>query len=242
MRAHPGRLGGFATLPTPAPEEAARELERAVTALGLSGAMLHGCTRDRNLDHPDFLPILEAAEHLRLPLYLHPQIPQAPVREALYTGFGEELDLHFATGGLGWHVETGVQFLRLVLAGAFDRFHDLQVILGHWGEVVPFYLERVDVLSRAARRLRRPVAEYFRTNVHVTPSGMFSPRYLAWALDVMGADRILFSTDHPYVPLPDGGARRFLEEASLSDADRARIAHGNWDRLRARRASSEDTA
>ena len=228
----PDRFEGFATLPTQNPEAAARELERAVTVLGFRGAMLHGRTRERNLDHPDFLPILEAAAALRVPLYIHPQIPQPAVRTALYAGFGDELDLHLATGGLGWHVEAGIQALRLILAGTFDRFPGLQVILGHWGEVVLFYLERVDVLSKVARHLRRPVADYARSNLHVTPGGILSPRYLSWALDVMGADRILFATDDPYVP--EGGARRFLEEANLSPNDRTRIAHGNWDRLCAR--------
>lgn len=233
VRRHPDRFEGFATLPTPDPKAAARELERAVTALGFRGAMLHGRTRDRNLDHPDFLPVLEASAALRVPLYIHPQIPQPMVREALYAGLGDELDLHLATGGLGWHVETGIQALRLILAGTFDRFPELQVILGHWGEVVLFYLERVNVLSQAARHLRRPVADYVRSNLHVTPGGIFSPRYLSWALDIIGAERILFATDDPYVPMSKGGARRFLEEAVLSGADRARIAHGNWDRLRA---------
>lgn len=234
VRVRPDRFQGFATLPMAAPAEAARELDRAVTGLGLQGAMLCGRVRERNLDHPDFLPVFEVAAGLRVPLYIHPQIPQRAVREALYSGFGNELDLHLATGGLGWHVETGIQLVRLILAGVFDRFPGLQVILGHWGEVVLFYLERIDLLSRAARHLRRPVADYVRTNVHVTPSGMLSRRYLSWALDVMGADRILFSTDYPYVPIPDGGARRFLDEAGLSSGDRNMIAHGNWDRLCAR--------
>ncbi|MBL6081209.1 amidohydrolase [Belnapia sp. T18] len=234
VRRHPNRFEGFATLPTPDPEAAARELERAVTVLGFRGAMLHGRTRDRNLDHPDFLPILEAAAALRVPLYIHPQIPQPAVYEALYAGYGDELSLHFATGGLGWHVEAGIQALRLILAGTFDRLPGLQVILGHWGEVVLFYLERVNVLSKVARHLQRPVADYARSNLHVTPGGILSPRYLSWAIDIVGADRILFATDDPYVAFSNGGARRFLEQADLSLDDRTRIAHGNWDRLCAR--------
>ena len=231
VRRRPDRLGGFATLPTPSPVEAARELERAVSELGLSGAMLCGRTRERNADHPDFLPIYEAAASLRVPLYMHPQIPSHAVRNAYYSGLGKELDLYLATGGLGWHYEAGVQVLRLILSGAFDRFPKLQVITGHWGEVVLFYLERIDLLSKAASHLDLPVAEYFRRNVSVTPSGIFSQRYLSWAVDVLGADRVLFSTDYPYQFAGDGAARRFIEEASLSDEDKARIAHGNWERL-----------
>lgn len=231
VRARPDRFQGFATLPTAAPDAAAGELGRAVTELGLKGAMMFGRTRGRNADHPGFLSIYEAAAHLRVPIYLHPQTPPQAVRGAYYSGLGDELDLHFATGGIGWHYETGVQLLRLILSGVFDRFPGLQVITGHWGEAVLFYLERINLLSRAAGRLQRPVADYFRQNVHVTPSGIFSQRYLRWVMEVLGAGRILFSTDYPYQFAGDGGARRFLAEAPISDEDRARIAHGNWERL-----------
>lgn len=230
IRAKPDRFQGFATLATPAPDAAARELERAVTELGLNGAILFGRTRDRNLDHPDNWPIFEAASGLRAPLYLHPQSPVPAVRDAIYGGFGEALDAAFATFGLGWHYETGVQILRLVLSGVFDRFPDLQVITGHWGEVVLFYLDRIDNLAGPAK-LERPVSDYFRRHVSVTPSGIWSQRYLRWAIEVLGIERILFSTDYPYRFTPDGGARRFLEEADLPDADRQAIAHGNWGRL-----------
>ena len=234
VRARPDRFQGFATLPTPEPGEAARELERAVRDLGLNGAMLNGRTRERNLDHPDFLPVFEAAATLGAPLYLHPQSPQPAVRDAYYAGFGGALDAVFATGGIGWHYETGIQALRLVLAGVFDRFPDLQLILGHWGEVVLFYLDRIDAMTASAKeatRLQRPVSDYFRTNVSVTPSGIFSQRYLRWSREVLGAGRILFSTDYPYVLQPDGAARRFLEAAELDEADRDAIAHGNWERM-----------
>ena len=229
----PGRYQGFATLPTPAPEAAARELRRCITALGFKGAMLCGRTRDRNLDHPDFRPIFAAAADLRVPLYIHPQTPQRAVREAYYTGFGEALDLAFATSGIGWHYETGIQFLRLILAGTFDRHPDLQIILGHWGEVVLFYLDRIDDLSRRTHMLKRPVADYVRSNLVVTPSGMFSQSYLQRSIEILGVDRILFSTDYPFRLAPNGGARAFLDGTALGDADKAKIAHGNWERLTA---------
>jgi len=231
----PDRFQGFATLPTPDPYAAARELERAVTRLGLQGAMIFGRTRDRNADRLEFTAIYEAAASLRVPLYLHPQIPDRPVRDSYYSGLGDELDLNLAMGGIGWHYDTGVQLLRMVLSGIFDRFPDLQVIVGHWGEVVLFYLDRIEVLSKVAKKLLRPVSDYFRTNVYVTPSGIFSQRYLRWAEEVVGVERILFSTDYPYVYQGDGSARAFLSDAKLSDEDREKIAHGNWERLVERR-------
>lgn len=234
VRRRPDRFEGFATLPTPDPAAAARELQRAVTALGLKGAMLCGRTRERNLDHPEFRPIIEAAADLRVPLYIHPQLPQRAVRDVYYGGFDDALDAAFAGGGIGWHYETGIQLLRLVLAGVFDRHPDLQIILGHWGEVVLFYLERIDVLSKQARTLQRPVADYVRRNVYVTPSGIFSQSYLRRAIEILGVDRIMFSTDYPFVPAPNGGARAFLDQAALGAEDKAKIAHGNWERLASR--------
>jgi predicted TIM-barrel fold metal-dependent hydrolase len=228
---HPTRFEGFAVLPMPSPEEAALELKRAVTRLGLSGAMVYGRTRDRNLDHHDFLPVLRAANELRVPIFIHPQIPMASVRAALYSGFGADVDMAFATFGLGWHYEAGIQFIRLILAGIFDRFPHLQIILGHWGEIVLFYLERLKSLARVAK-LEHPVEEYFRRNLYVTPSGMWSQAYLQRALEIVGPERILFSTDYPYQYRPGQPGRSFLMHADLAQEERNAFAHGNWEKLK----------
>lgn len=230
VSAHPDRFQGLATLAMPAPRAAAQELERAVTQLGLNGALLFGRTAARNLDHPDNWPVFEAAASLRAPLYIHPQIPQPPVRAALYAGFGDAIDTAFATHGIGWHYESGVQFLRLALAGVFDRFPDLRVLLGHWGEVVLFYLDRTDGLALQAK-LPRSFSEYVCENAYITAGGVYSRRYLRWAVDVVGAERVLFATDYPYRPAPDGGVEHFLQSAGLDRADQERIAAGNWDAL-----------
>jgi predicted TIM-barrel fold metal-dependent hydrolase len=226
----PQRFQGFAALPTPAPHEAPHELERAVRELGLKGAMLCGRTREKNLDHLDFWPIFECAADLGVPLFIHPQIPQPAVRDAYYSGFGTEVDLALAGPGLGWHYEAGLQFVRLVLAGVFDRFPGLQIILGHWGEVVLFYLERLSVLNRTSR-LARPFADYARQNLYVTASGMFSETYLQRCVEIVGIDRILFSTDYRYQYRPGRDARAFLERTPLDAEGREKLAHGNWERL-----------
>jgi predicted TIM-barrel fold metal-dependent hydrolase len=227
---YPNRFQGFATLPTAAPEEAAIELERSVTRLGLMGSMLCGRTRDKNLDHADFFPMFETAERLGVPLFVHPQIPQRAVREVYYSGFNETIDICFAAFGLGWHYEAGIQFVRLILAGVFDKYPGLQIILGHWGEVVLFYLERLGSLARVTK-LQRPIADYFKQNLYVTPSGMWSQSYLQRSLEVVGAERILFSTDYPYQYRPGGPGRLFIEEAALSPEQKELFAHGNWERL-----------
>ncbi len=226
------RYEGFAALATPAPEKAADELERAVRTLGLEGAMVYGRTRERNFDHPDFWPIFEAASALRAPLYLHAQSPPLAVREAYYSGFDPALAAGLATAGIGWHYETGVQVVRMMLAGVFDRFPDLQIILGHWGEVALFYLDRVDELWRTAGVAKRP-SEYARSNVIVTAGGLLDQRYLRWSIEMVGIERVLFASDYPFVSHSSGAARRFLEEADLSETERSLIASDNWAALRA---------
>lgn len=233
VRKNPDRFQGFATLPTPDAEAAAVELKRAVGELGLKGAMLNGRTRTRNLDHADFLPIFEAAANLHVPLYIHPQPPQRAVRDVYYSGFGGQVDMMFATAGWGWHHETGVQAMRLILAGTFDRYPDLQIILGHWGECLLFYLERINTLSKFAKNLKKPIADYMRENFYVTPGGILSPRYLKWAMEVMGRERVMFATDYPYQIAPGSEARDFLERSGLDAETQNLIASGNWQRLTA---------
>ncbi len=227
---HPERFQGFATLPTASPADAALELERAVRHLGLAGAMLCGRTREKNMDHPDFLPMFDTAARLGVPLFVHPQIPQRAVRDVYYSGFGDPVDTAFATFGLGWHYEAGIQFVRLMLAGVFDRYPNLQIILGHWGEVVLFYLERLSSLARVGG-LQHSVADYVRRNLYVTPSGMWSKSYLQRTLETVGPERILFSTDYPYQYRPGGAGRSFVNESALSLEHRELFAHGNWERL-----------
>lgn len=231
VRAHPDRLAGLATLPTPDPVAAAQELTRAVQELGFKGAMLNGRTHEKYLEHPDFRPLLAEAARLGVPLYLHPQIAPRPVRQWYYDGFSPELSISFAAGGWGWHLEAGITALRLILAGVFDELPGLQIILGHWGEMVAFYLLRANEMTPALGHLKKSVAEYFRQNFYVTGSGIYSTSYLQRAIEVMGVDRVMYSTDYPFQYHPDGTARDFLEQAPLPFDDRAKIAHGNAERL-----------
>lgn len=226
----PDRFQGFAALPMSVPKEAARELERSVESLGLKGAMLCGRTGEKNMDHRDFWELFGCAEKLGVPLFIHPQIPQKAVRDVYYSDFDEEVNLALSTYGLGWHYEAGMQFVRLVVAGVFDHFPDLQIILGHWGEVILFYVERLASLSRAAK-LKRPFIDYVRENLYVTSSGMYSERCLKRAVDIIGIDRIVFSADYPYQYRPGRDARNFLEGTALSDQDKAKFAYANWERL-----------
>ncbi|MFC7067916.1 amidohydrolase family protein [Brucella rhizosphaerae] len=230
MTRYPSRFEAFATLPVAMPDEAALELDRCVSTLGFKGTMLCGRVGKRNLDDPMFSPIFQCAETLSVPILLHPRTPEMAVREAYYSGFRPEVDAALSTYGLGWHYDAGIQFLRLVLSGIFDRLPGLQMILGHWGELVLFYAERFAAMDRVSG-LNHPIATYLRQNLYVTASGMFLPHYLERAAAVVGTDRLLFSTDYPYQYRPGQDARRFLENCGLTESGKNGFAHENWLRL-----------
>ncbi|WP_369936953.1 amidohydrolase family protein [Xanthomonas tesorieronis] len=229
-QAHPARFAGFATLPWQAPEAAARELERAVKELGLKGALINGRPGDSFLDDARYAPILAAFDELNVPLYVHPGLPLSAVQVPYYGGFDRELSARLAMFAWGWHNEAGIHVVRMLLAGAFDRYPSLQVISGHWGEMVPFFLQRLeDSIPQEASGLRRPVMQTYREHVYVSPSGMLTLPHFQFIHALMGAERILYSIDYPYQSLD--GARTFIERLLISDTDRALIAHGNAERL-----------
>lgn len=229
VRKHPGRFSGFAALPTAVPDAAVAELERTIREYGFKGAMINGHIRGRYLDDRFFWPILERAEALHVPIYLHPTQPPQPVIDASYGGFSPAVSDMLAGAGWGWHIETAVHVIRLILGGVFDRFPTLQLVIGHLGEGLPSMLQRLDIMPMAMTRLRRPISAYLRENVHYTFSGFnFTSAFLDLLLQV-GVDRIMFSADHPYASMEQ--ARAFLDKLSVSPADRERIAHGNAERL-----------
>lgn len=226
---HPTRFGGFAALPISAPDQAAAELERTVRDHGFKGALINGHQRGRYLDDRFFSPILERAQALNVPLYIHPTQPPQAVVDASYGGFSREVTFMFANAGWGWHIETAIHVLRMVLGGVFDRYPKLQVIVGHMGEALPFMMSRVDIMTPEITGLKRAVSAYLRENLHYTFSGFnFSPTFLDLLLQV-GVDRIMFSADYPYGSMEQ--ARAFLDRLPVSPADRERIAHGNAERL-----------
>jgi predicted TIM-barrel fold metal-dependent hydrolase len=227
---HPLRLMAMTTLPTSDPDAAVAELQRTADAPGHVGVMSYGRSGERPLDDPVYDDLLAAAASLRRPVFIHPQIPPNAVREASYRGFDPTIDLALATFGWGWHIEAGLAALRLIVRGTFDRHPDLQVVLGHWGEMLLFALDRIDSLSNIATHLERRVAEYFATNIHIATSGMLTPRLLRHALDFTSADRILLSGDYPFHRLDAATITDFLQTLPDRD-DQQKIAHANAEVL-----------
>jgi uncharacterized protein len=227
---HPTRFAGFAALPTTVPETAADELARAVWELGFVGALIMGRTDGEFLDAPRFDPVLQRAADLNVPIYLHPGVPPRQIVEQNYGGLDPVVTARFATSAWGWHNETAVHFIHLVLSGVLDRYPGLQFILGHWGEMIPFYLDRLDeALPRAVTKLERTFGDYMRHNAYITPSGLFTQANLDYCAEVIGTDRIMFSVDYPFVG--NEKAAPFLAEAHLSETQRENIAHRTAERL-----------
>jgi predicted TIM-barrel fold metal-dependent hydrolase len=230
VKAHPTRFAGFAALPTAAPDKAAAEFERAVRQLGFKGALINGHTRGRYLDDKFFSPILDCAVALGVPIYLHPTIPPKAVVEASYSGFSPAVTDQLAASAWGWHIETATHVIRLILGGVFDRYPQLQIVIGHLGEGLPFMLPRLDRnLPREVTKLERPAADYLRQNVHYTFGGFNFPATFLDLLLEVGVGRIMFSVDYPYGSM--AVARAFLEQLPVNATDRERIAHGNAEAL-----------
>lgn len=224
------RFAGFAILPTAAPDRAVEELDMMVHKCGFKGAMINGHIKGRYLDDEYFWPILECAEKLNVPIYLHPTQPFKSVKDIYYGGFSPEVTRRLAGGGWGWHIETAVHVLRLIMSGAFDKYPKLQIIVGHMGEALPFMLERIDIrMSQKVTGLKRRTADYLRENIYYTFGGFnFIPTFLNLLLEI-GAERIMFSADYPHDSMAK--ARAFLEQLPISTADREKIAHGNAEHL-----------
>jgi uncharacterized protein len=223
---NPTRFRGFATIPLHDPRAAADEMRRCVDELGFVGALVMGTCGGLFLDHERFEPVLAAAEEVDLPIYVHPGMPDSPVSKAYYSGqWPAAIHMLFAGPGFGWHAEAGIHILRLILSGTLDRHPNLKLLSGHWGELAAGWLDRFDEAFGWAEYLDRPVSDYYRNHVWITPSGMYSQNQLKYYVAEVGAERIIHSEDFPYV-IRDNVAD-FLEQAELTDEQRHAIGHRN---------------
>lgn len=227
---HPDRYAGFAALPMCSPDAAAEELTRAVTQLRFCGALINGTTDGRFLDDPCYDGLVAQAAALDVPIYIHPHLAPAAVRDADHAGLDAGAGRVLEAAGWGWHSETALHVLRMVLAGTLDKHPKLKLIIGHMGEMLPMMLARADeVFALDIDHLQRGISETILQQVWITTSGIFTePPFLA-ALLTFGIDRIMFSVDYPYAANAKG--RAFLDRITLSPADMAKLTHGNADAL-----------
>jgi 2,3-dihydroxybenzoate decarboxylase len=230
VRKYPTRFAALAAVAPQDPKGAAREAERAIRKLGLKGLIINSHTRGEFLDDPKFWDIFEAAEALNAPVYIHPQAPP-PQMSAPYVEKGLE-------GALwGFAAETGLHLLAILRSGAFDRFPNLRIVVGHAGEALPFWLYRLDYMNRTARpsirngadRLQRTLSEYMRENVYVTTSGMAWAPVITFVQSVLGMDRVLYAMDYPYQFEPDEVTT--TDNLPISDADKKKLFQTNAERV-----------
>lgn len=195
MQRWPDKFAALAAIAPQDPKGAALELQRAV-GTGLKGAVINSHTKGAYLDEKRFWPILEAAEALDVPIYIHPRDP-APAALPLYAAQGLE-------GAVwGYAAETSLHALRMIMGGVFEAFPRLRIVIGHNGEGIPFYLDRIDNRYRAMHRgglgkLRRSPATIFRENFWITTSGANWSPAVRTCQEVLGADRVLFAVDYPF--------------------------------------------
>jgi 2,3-dihydroxybenzoate decarboxylase len=226
---NPKRFAAFGALPTANPEAAADELERCVTLHGFKGAMIHGMSNGEFLDLKKFWPIYARAEKLDVPIYFHPSLPDPRVTEIYYQEYAKDFPL-VVRPAWGFTVETATQAIRLVLSGVFEKHPKLKVVLGHFGETIPFLLWRID--SALKRPGQKPLSfrDIFSKNFYLTTSGFFSNPALLCCVMEMGVDHILFAVDWPFVA-DSRPAVDWMSGAPLSDEDKAKILSGNAKRL-----------
>ena len=224
---YPGRFSGLASFAPQDPKRAAKEMERAINKLKLNGFILNSHTGGEYLDDPKFWPILEAAEALDRAIYIHPRCPSKHIAK-LYGDYG------MYTALWGYQAEVSVHCMRMILCGLFERFPKLKIVIGHMGESLPYNLWRSDYIYGIHKDWGdipgniRP-SEVFKNNFWITTSGVEHTPALKYAIEVLGADRVLWAIDYPYQehkPAVD-----WLNGADIPEADKENIFHGNAERI-----------
>lgn len=203
--AHPDRFIGMTAVAPQDPDWSAAEIRRGAAELGFKGVQINSHTQGEYLDDPKYDPIFRALADTGQPLYIHPATPPDSMIDPML-----EAGLDGAIFGFG--VETGMHLLRLITIGIFDRYPDLQIMVGHMGEALPYWLYRLDFMHQAGVRanryermkpLNKTIAGYMRSNVLVTNSGMAWEPAIKFAQQVVGEDRIMYAMDYPYQYVAD---------------------------------------
>ncbi|PPJ60213.1 hypothetical protein CBER1_08857 [Cercospora berteroae] len=214
VRKHPNRFAGFAVLPVGNPEESAVELERCVKDLGFPGAMIDNHVNGKYFDGDEYDVMWQKAEELDVAIYLHPTWPADNMMHSYTGNFSEGATRSMGASGWGWHSETGLHILRLYAAGLFDKFPRLKIIIGHFGEMLPFMLQRVSNLSSRWGDQKRKLLQVWDENIWITTSGVWSLDPLKCILGNTRIDHILFSVDYPFEKNENG--RKWMQELEQS--------------------------
>jgi 5-carboxyvanillate decarboxylase len=159
-------------------------MERSIKNLKFNGFIVKSHINNEYLDQQRYWPILESAEALEAPLYIHPRAPSdgmaAPFRDYRLEG-----------AAWGYGIETGTHAVRLMLSGVLDRFPKLKIVIGHMGEALPFWMWRLDFMAApgacaAGRSNQLKPSEYFQRNFAITTSGVEDPLALRYCTTKSG--------------------------------------------------------
>lgn len=225
---HPKRFAGLGSFAPHSPKRAAKEVERVMTTLGLNGLVVNGHTNGDYFDDYRFWPIFEAAEALDATIYIHPRGPSDTLK-------GPLMDYGMDSAMWAYGVEVATNMLRMMAGGVFDRFPRLRICVGHMGEMVPFFIWRINFMNSRAQKVgrapktERSMEEYFRDNFVFTTSGVEDPLALRYAIDRIGIDNVIWAIDYPYQPMEP--AVSFIENFACTEAEMHALCHGNAERV-----------
>lgn len=190
----PGRYLGTAILPVKDVPAAVAEMERCVKELGFVGWHTHSNYGPTACDDPQYLPLFKKAEELGIYVYLHPQLAHA--------SRVDDCGFPVAGPGLGFTLDTVTTLTRMIVTGLLDEVPELKLVLGHYGEALPFLLDRMDnrltFLPNPKAKNKHNFSYYFHKNIYVTTSGNMSNEAFECTRRVLGMDRILFGSDYAF--------------------------------------------
>src|SRR5947208_7173904 len=191
VKKHPTRFFALATLPLQDRDAAEAELDRCVGKLGMKGILLYSNLAGKFPDEPEFRWLFRAAETKGLPVLLHPPYPLCYEQTKGYN----------LTGGLGLMFDTTIALARIILSGLLDEHPKLKLVCPHVGGTLPYLIGRIDhqvtVLKRVQVTLKQRPSEYLRTIYLDAVNAL--PTVIRFAIDMVGPERMLFSSDHPWV-------------------------------------------
>jgi len=225
-RNHPDRFAGLAAVAPQDPPQAAREIERGMNTLGLKGVIINSHTKGEYLDDEKFWEIFEAAEACNAPIYIHPRTP-SPAMLQPYLERGFEMAM------LGFGAEVALHTLAIIQSGAFDRFPGLNIVIGHAGEALPYWIYRIDYMSRLSMaskyKAEQLPSDYMKKNIYITTSGVPWAPAITMAQSVLGVDRVLYAMDYPYQFVPEEVT--MTDNFPISDADKKKLFETNAIKL-----------
>ena len=196
--------------------------------LKLNGLVVNSHTNGDYFDDYRFWPILEAAEAHDACIYIHPRAPSDTLKGPLQ-------DYAMDSAMWGYGVEVGTHMLRMMAGGVFDRFPKLKICVGHMGEMVPFFIWRINFMNSRAQQVgrapktKRSMEEYFRDNFVFTTSGVEDHLTLRYSIDRMGIGNVIWAIDYPYQPMEP--AVQFIDSFECTDEERHALCHGNAERV-----------